>query len=106
MPKDEFVEVYLELGLAHTVVRANEALLEVADGSIGKWDGGLRTFSQLRAERLDASYVFKTGLNETCETFEAVRIDVEPGATFRVSTGVIVLALKSGITFMRARPEA
>src|ERR1035437_4608893 len=31
---------------------------------------------------------------------------VEPGATFRVSTGMIVLALKSGITFMRTRPEA
>jgi hypothetical protein len=45
VPKDEFVEVYLELGLAHTVVRANEPLLEVANGSIGKWDGGLRTFS-------------------------------------------------------------
>src|ERR1035441_1097619 len=30
---------------------------------------------------------------------------VEPGATFRVSTGMIVLALKSGITFMRTRPE-
>jgi len=44
VPKDEFVEVYLELGLAH-VVRANEPLLEVANGSIGKWDGGLRTFS-------------------------------------------------------------
>ena len=29
---------------------------------------------------------------------------VEPGATFRVSPGMIVLARKSGITFMRARP--
>ena len=63
MPKDEFVEVYLELGLAHTVVGADEPLLKVANGSIGKWDGGLRTFSQLRAERLYASDVFKAGLN-------------------------------------------
>jgi hypothetical protein len=45
VPKDEFVEVYLELGLTHTVVGADEPLLEVADGSIGKWNGGLRTFS-------------------------------------------------------------
>jgi len=75
VPKDEFIEVYLELGLAHTVVRANEPLLEVAYGSIGKGNGGLRTFSQFRAERLDASDMFKAGLNETRETFEAVRID-------------------------------
>jgi hypothetical protein len=75
VPKDEFVEVYLELGLAYTVVRTNEPLLEVANSPIGKWDGGLRTFSQLRAERLDASDMSKAGLNETCETLEAVRID-------------------------------
>ena len=38
-------------------------------------DSGLRTFSKFRAERLDASDMFKAGLNETCETLEAVRID-------------------------------
>jgi hypothetical protein len=43
--KDKFVEVYLELGLTHTVVGADEPLLEVANGSIRKWDGGLCTFS-------------------------------------------------------------
>ena len=63
------------MGLAYTVARANEPLLEVANSPIGKWDGGLRTFSQLRAERLDASDMSKAGLNETCETLEAVRID-------------------------------
>jgi hypothetical protein len=45
VPKDEFVEVYLELGLTHTVVGADEPLLEVANGSIGEWNSGLRTFS-------------------------------------------------------------
>ena len=45
VPKDEFVEVHLELGLTHTVVGADEPVLEVPDGSIGKWNGGLRTFS-------------------------------------------------------------
>src|SRR5260370_39389459 len=38
-------------------------------------DSGLRTFSKFRAERLDASDMFKAGLNETGETLEAVRID-------------------------------
>jgi hypothetical protein len=107
VPKDEFLEVYLELGLTYAVVGADEPLLEVANGSIGKWNGGLRTFSQLPAERLDASDMFEASLNQTDETLEAVRID--GGArckTFRVSTGIIVLALKSGITFMRARPDA
>jgi hypothetical protein len=75
VPKDEFIEVYLELGLAHTVVGANEPPLEVANGSISKRDRGLRTFSQFRAERLDASDMFKTSLNETRETFEAIRVD-------------------------------
>ena len=75
MPKYEFVEVHLKLGPTHTVVGADQPLLEVANGSIGKRDCGLHTFSQFRAERLDTSDMFKAGLNETCETFEAVRID-------------------------------
>ena len=75
MPKDKFIEVYLELGLVHSVVGANEPPLEVANGSIGKEDSGLRTFSKFRAERLDASDMFIAGLNETGETLEAVRID-------------------------------
>jgi hypothetical protein len=75
VPKDEFIEVYLELGLAHTVVGANEPPLEVANRSIGKGDSGLRTFSKFRAERLDASDMFEADLDETLETLEAVRID-------------------------------
>jgi hypothetical protein len=106
VPKDEFIEVYLKLGLAHTMIGANEPPLEVADGSIGKGDSGLRTFSQFRAERLDASDMFKAGLNETCETLEAVRIDggtkCNVAGKYRDDRG----GLKSGITFMRIRPEA
>ena len=48
--------------LLNTVVRAYEPLLKVSNSPIGKRDGGLRTFSQLRAERLDASDMFKAGL--------------------------------------------
>ena len=75
MPKDEFIEVDLELVLAHSVVGADQPLLEVANRPIGKWDSGLRAFSQLRSERLVASDMFKAGLRQTRETFEAVRID-------------------------------
>jgi hypothetical protein len=45
VPENELVEVRLQLSLTHTVVGADEPLLEVANGSIGKWNGGLRTFS-------------------------------------------------------------
>ena len=45
MPKDEFVEVDLELGLAHSVVGADQPLLEVSNGPIGEWDSGLRAFA-------------------------------------------------------------
>ena len=37
--------------------------------------GTLGTFSQLRTERLRTSDMFKAGLNETCETLEAVRVN-------------------------------
>ena len=47
MAKNEFVEVNLELGLAHSVVGADQPLLEIANCPIGKWDSGLRTFAQL-----------------------------------------------------------
>jgi hypothetical protein len=45
VPKDEFVKINLELSLAHTVVSAEEPLLQVANGSVSEWDGGLGTFS-------------------------------------------------------------
>ena len=50
--------------------------------------------------------MFKTGLHETCETFEAVRIDGGTRCNVPGKYRIIVLALKSGITFMRARPDA
>src|SRR5713226_4683190 len=37
VPKDELVEVGLELGAADPVMSADEPLLEVADGAIGEW---------------------------------------------------------------------
>jgi len=45
MPKDEFVEVDLELVLADSVVGADQPLLEVSNGPISEWDSGLRAFA-------------------------------------------------------------
>jgi hypothetical protein len=75
VPKNKLVEVNLELALAHSVMGADQPLLEVSNGSVGKGDNGLRTFAQLRPEGLGASDVFETGLHETSEAFEAVRVD-------------------------------
>jgi len=57
------------------MVSADQPLLEVANGPIGKRDSGLRAFAQLGSERLVASDVFKAGLREAGEAFETVRID-------------------------------
>jgi hypothetical protein len=47
--------------------------------SISEWDGGLGTFSQFRAERLGTSDMLKARLNETCVTFESVRVEGRTG---------------------------
>ncbi len=64
MPEDEFVEVNLELGLARAVVGADQPLLEVPNGSIGKWDSGLHTFAQLSTAGLGANRMLKAGLRQ------------------------------------------
>ena len=38
VPKDEFVEVDLELRLAHSVIGADKPLLEVSNSAIREWD--------------------------------------------------------------------
>ena len=47
MAKDEFVKVNLKLRLAHSVVGADQPLLEIANGPIGKRDRRLRALAQL-----------------------------------------------------------
>jgi hypothetical protein len=46
VPEDKFVEVNLQLRFAHAVVGADQPLLEVPDGAIGKWDSRLRDFAE------------------------------------------------------------
>lgn len=74
-PKHEFVEVDLKLGLAHSVIGANQPLLEVPNRPIGKWHNLLRASAQLRSEWLVASDMLKADLRQTGETLETVRID-------------------------------
>jgi hypothetical protein len=106
VPEDEFVEIDLELRLAHSVVGADQPFLEVSNGAIGKWDRRLRAFTEFGSQRLIAGDMFEPGFRETLKALEAVRVDGRAGATFWVRKGMMVLALKSGITCIRTRPEA
>jgi hypothetical protein len=58
--KHELIEVHLEFGLAHTVIGADEPLLQVASRSIGKRDGRFRALSQFRAKRLYGGFQHAT----------------------------------------------
>ncbi len=59
VPKDELVEVGLELRAADPVMSADERLLEVADGAIGEWHHRRRTFAQFGSQRLSARDVLE-----------------------------------------------
>ena len=75
VPKNELIEVNLELRLTHSVVGTDQPLLEISNGPIGKWDNRPRTFAQLRSEWLRAGDVLEPGLRETREAFETVRVN-------------------------------
>ena len=75
---DEFIEVHLELVLAHSMIGSNQPLLEVSNRPIRKWDCGVRTFSQSRPKWLVPDDMFKSSLYKTGETFEPVRMDRGP----------------------------
>src|SRR6266542_6108246 len=52
VPKDELIEVDLELAAADTVVGTDQPLLQVADGAVGKRDDGFGALSQPELRRL------------------------------------------------------
>ena len=60
--ENEFIQVNLQLVLAHPVIGSNQPLLQVADRPVGKRDSGLSAFAQLRPEGLATGDMFKTGL--------------------------------------------
>jgi hypothetical protein len=65
VPKDEFIQVNLQLVLAHSVIGSDEPLLEVSNSPIGKRDGGLCAFTQLRSEGLVMNDMFEASCYET-----------------------------------------
>jgi hypothetical protein len=80
VPEDEFVEVDLELRLAHSVVGADQPFLEVSNGAIGKWDRRLRALTKFGSQRLSAGDMFEPNFRETLKALEAVRVDGRSGS--------------------------
>ena len=72
VPKDELVEVGLELRAADPVMSADEPLLEVADGAIGEWHHRRRTFAQFGSQRLSARDVLEADFLQASKAFEAI----------------------------------
>ena len=75
VPKDELVEVGLELGAADPVMSADEPLLEVADGAIGEWHHRRRAFAQFGSQRLRARDVLEAEFLQAGKAFEAIGMD-------------------------------
>ena len=79
MAKDEFIEVYLELIAAHTVVGSDQPLLQVSNSAIGKRDSRLRALTQFGTQWLSAGDMFEPRIRETIKAFEAIRVDGRAG---------------------------
>ncbi len=75
VPKDELVEVDLELGAANAVVGANQPLLQVPDGSVGQGHDRFGTFAQFGPQGLSARDMFETQTFQACETLQPVGVD-------------------------------
>src|SRR6266851_527893 len=73
VPKDELVEVGLELRAADPVMSADEPLLEVADGAISEWHHRWRALAaQFGSPRLSARDVLEAEFLQASKAFEAV----------------------------------
>jgi hypothetical protein len=75
VPKDELVEVRLQLGAAHAVIRADQPLLEIPDGTVGQRHHRPGTLAERRAQRLFERDVVEPGLLKTGEASQAVGVD-------------------------------
>ena len=64
VPEGEFIEVDLELRLAHSVVGADQPLLEVSNSAIGKWDSRFGAFTEFGSQRLSAGNMFEPSFRE------------------------------------------
>jgi hypothetical protein len=76
VPKDELVQVDLKLRLTDPVVRADQPLLQVADGAVRERHRGSRASAQ--GERLRAPNVRDARSLQVLEAFQAVGVERRP----------------------------
>jgi hypothetical protein len=79
VPKNELVQIDLQLGAAHSMVGAEEPLLEVPDGTISEGHHGFRSLVQLRSQGLSARDMLKDFV-QTREGLEAIGEDHRTGS--------------------------
>ena len=75
MPKDELIQIDLELSSTHAVVGADQPLLEVANRAISERHCRFRALAEFGSQGLSASDVFETGFRKTLKALEAIRVD-------------------------------
>lgn len=80
MPKDEFIQIDLELSPAHTMIRADQPLLKVADSTVGQGHRRFRTLAQISSERLTARDVMVTTFFQARKALKAVSVDGRAGS--------------------------
>ena len=73
MPKDELIQIDLELSSTHAVVGADQPLLEVSNRAIGKWDSRLRAFTEFGSQRLSAGDMLEPSFGKTLKALKAIR---------------------------------
>lgn len=72
VPKDELVQVNLELSAADAMVRADQPLLQVPHGAVGQRDDRCRALPQLDSERLRTRHVGEPSFVQARERFETI----------------------------------
>jgi hypothetical protein len=75
VPKDELVEVDLKLRLTDPMVRADQPLLQVAEGAVGERHHGGGTFAQGASERLRTPNMLDVRCLQVLEALQVVGVD-------------------------------
>ena len=79
VPKDELIQIDLQLGAAHPMVGTEEPLLEVPDGTISEGHDGFRSLVQLGSQGLSARDMLKDFV-QTREGLKAIGEDRRTGS--------------------------
>lgn len=75
VPKDELIQIDLQLGAAHPMVSAHEPLLQVPDGAISQGNHRLGATTQFGPERFRARDVLEADLLKAAKALEAIGTD-------------------------------